>query len=259
MKRIIAAALSILVGAFGYNIVDKALEDRVATLESEVVELREEVSGYHSYENTLSSVNSTTTTKGYISPTKLKIGDYLVESPQSRHIFRLRMYSNGNVTCHLPNNENHYTLPNFGTVVYQNSISLVNENSVGTSKNDTKSSHTTNLDYEEFYLYITETSAQITDIETNVSYIIREDENYSKISFPIEDNKTTILISCKGYTDPVLAGRKIRFYYSTEAFSNQYITNTVGVDGSFEYVAKYSIRYVPYSNNAYGFGSVYVD
>ena len=47
MKRIIAAALSILVGAFGYTIVDSAIEDRVATLESEVVELREIISDYH--------------------------------------------------------------------------------------------------------------------------------------------------------------------------------------------------------------------
>ena len=47
MKKIIAAALSILVGAFGYTIVDSAIEDRVATLESEVVELREIISDYH--------------------------------------------------------------------------------------------------------------------------------------------------------------------------------------------------------------------
>ena len=47
MKRIIAAALSILVGAFGYTIVDSVIEDRVATLESQVAELQGIVSSYH--------------------------------------------------------------------------------------------------------------------------------------------------------------------------------------------------------------------
>ncbi len=62
MKRIIAAALSVLVGAFGYTIVDKALENRVATLESEVVELREIISQYHPQYSWLSTVTSSTTT-----------------------------------------------------------------------------------------------------------------------------------------------------------------------------------------------------
>ena len=44
MKKIIAAALSVLIGSLGLTVVDKTLESRVATLESEVVELREEVS-----------------------------------------------------------------------------------------------------------------------------------------------------------------------------------------------------------------------
>ncbi len=39
MKRIIAAALSILVGAFGYTIVDEVIENRVSTLESKVAYL----------------------------------------------------------------------------------------------------------------------------------------------------------------------------------------------------------------------------
>ncbi|MBR3781065.1 MAG: DUF4474 domain-containing protein [Clostridia bacterium] len=73
MKKIIAAALSILVGAFGYTIVDSAIENRVATLESEVVELREIISDYHKNitetifttisDNTKTSTQNPTTTK----------------------------------------------------------------------------------------------------------------------------------------------------------------------------------------------------
>ena len=73
LKKIIAAALSVLVGAFGYTIVDSAIEDRVATLESEVVELREIISDYHKNitetifttisDNTKTGTQNSTTTK----------------------------------------------------------------------------------------------------------------------------------------------------------------------------------------------------
>lgn len=259
MKKIIAAALSILVGAFGYTIVDSAIEDRVSTLESEVVELREEVSEYHRYDNEQSTDKSQlTTSNGHVSPYMLKVGDYLVESPQSRHIFKVRRFSDGRVTCYLPNN-GYYTRPYFQTVVYQDGLALLNESHMQTNSYSALYESTKNNDYDEFYLYITESSGQISNIETSISYMVKEDENYSKISLPIEENVTTVLITCKGYTDPVLAGRKIRFYYSAETFSEQYVTNTINDDGTFEYVAKYSIRYVPYSNNPYGFGLVYVD
>lgn len=259
MKRIIAAALSILVGAFGYNIVDKALEDRVATLENEVVELKEDVSKYHCYNSEQSTDNSQlTTTNRYISPYKLKVGDYLVESSQSRHIFKVRRFSNGSVTCYLPNN-GYYTRPYFPTMIYQDELALAKESNSQINSYATSYESTKNNDYDEFFLHITESSAQVSNIETSTSYAVKEDENYSKISLPIEENITTILITCEGYTDPVLAGRKIRFYYSAETFSEQYVTNTINSDGTFEYVAKYSIRYVPYSNNPYGFGLVYVD
>ena len=52
MKKIIAAALSVLVGAFGYTIVDSTIDERVSRLESEVYELREEISGYHPSKHT---------------------------------------------------------------------------------------------------------------------------------------------------------------------------------------------------------------
>ena len=73
MKKIIAAALSILVGAFGYTIVDSAIEDRVATLESEVVELREIISQYHpqySWFTTTVASNTTRTTTTHLATTQ---------------------------------------------------------------------------------------------------------------------------------------------------------------------------------------------
>ena len=86
MKRIIAAALSILVGAFGYNIVDKALEDRVATLESEVVELKEEVSGYQ---------KENIDDRQYVE--EIKIGRELKEHSASKSEFIIRRYTDGKI------------------------------------------------------------------------------------------------------------------------------------------------------------------
>lgn len=48
MKKIIAAALSILVGAFGYTIVDSSVESRISSLESQVESLKGEIERYHS-------------------------------------------------------------------------------------------------------------------------------------------------------------------------------------------------------------------
>lgn len=86
MKRIIAAALSILVGAFGYTIVDKALEDRVATLESEVVELRQEVSEYQK-ENIGDGQ----------SVEKIKLGRELKKHSTSKSEFIFRRHSDGKI------------------------------------------------------------------------------------------------------------------------------------------------------------------
>lgn len=48
MKSIIAAALSVLIGAFGYVVVDAEIENRVTTLESQVASLEAEIEKYHS-------------------------------------------------------------------------------------------------------------------------------------------------------------------------------------------------------------------
>ncbi|MBP3333832.1 MAG: hypothetical protein J6M35_07290 [Clostridia bacterium] len=47
MKKIIAAALSILLGAFGFTITDKKTEKRLDELEASVSSMQEEISSLH--------------------------------------------------------------------------------------------------------------------------------------------------------------------------------------------------------------------
>lgn len=67
MKKIIAVVLSIIVGAFGYTIVDSAMENRVSTLESQVESLEKRldqhlctVTSYHNNDDTTAIHNEST-------------------------------------------------------------------------------------------------------------------------------------------------------------------------------------------------------
>lgn len=66
MKKFIAAMLSVLVGAFGYTIVDSTIENRVSSLENEVYDLKQEVSRYH---NIIDSSNTNNPNSNTTDPT----------------------------------------------------------------------------------------------------------------------------------------------------------------------------------------------
>ena len=256
MKRIIAAALSVLVGAFGYTIVDQAVEDRVTSLESEVIELREEVSRYHPHEQFTTSpasesttkINGTTTrsttrkvtttrkqstTSDFISTVKatesltvpMAIGDYFVESSVSIHKYLVREYTHGGFEYISPDRYTSvpiYTRPPEGNMItYANTV--VGEN----------------------YIYITESSVQLTDISEKVSYSYYYDRDYSQNSTAYTERVTSIKVKCKGYTDPSLVGKNVIFYINWIGNSrpDTIISNTIKADGTFEYEAIYSCRY----------------
>ncbi len=307
MKRIIAAALSILVGAFGYTIVDSAIEDRVATLESEVVELREEVLRYHpkyisttTQKKTTTKNNSTTTiiyfpststTDSYWQPTA--IGSFLNERPNSMHKFFLRKWSNGKIYYVSPGEYGNQSVSNEAemsrllnsekrTTKYRASITdpmdvrtettVIN---IGiTDPTDDGRLHptttdvvvtiapgytvidqepTTALTYEEQFLYVTESTAQLTDISEKISYSYYYDKDYSKNSTEFTKEITTINVKCKGYTDPSFAGKQIVFSVSWMGNSrpDSVISNTIKADGSFEYEAVYSSASRMYNYDAY--------
>lgn len=211
MKKIIAAALSFLVGAFGFTVVDTALENRVATLESQVVELQE----YHhatSYSPETYTTSRYTTTGTGIH--QLAVGDYLNEYPNAQHKFLLRSFSNGVIRYISPNSFSSSNIYSTTPTAYPMT--------------------TTELSYEDHYLYITESSAQILNIEDEISNSYWFDKNYSSCSTAINRSKTTILLKCKGMVEPTLAGNSITFVCFSLDARNSVVTS-IKSDGSFEF------------------------
>lgn len=259
MKRIIAAALSILVGAFGYTIVDKALEDRVATLESEVVELREKVSEYHSQNDWDTTVPHTTnrttdyytaystsfgTTVEKLTTTRKQpttnicttntrftesltvpvgIGDFFAESSASIRKYLIQEEINGRYQ-YVPADK--YT-----------SVPLHSQLPDGATSGS--------MVVSESYVYVTESTAQVSDISEETLYSYFYDKDYSQNSTAYKERLTSISVKCKGYTDPSLAGKKVVFsvYWGGNSRPDTIISNTIKADGTFEYEAIYSCRY----------------
>lgn len=278
MKRIIAAALSVLVGAFGYTIVDQAVEDRVTSLESEVIELREEVSRYHpqySEKVTTAPVSESTTRKkvtttynpttgDFVDPSQpLVIGSYLKESSGSLHKFLIREDTYGRFSYVSHNN---YEPVTFMTRPITTTRS--EDETVGFSNGYIVFYDETtmpNAPVAEYYINITESSAQITDITEEVSYRYSYDEDYSSVSEPISKTTTFVTVLCKGYTDPVLADKKIVFmtsiydntHYLFAGRPKEIISNTINADGTFEYKAIYSTSN-PNKTKSYSFTGIQV-
>ncbi len=80
MKKFIATLLSALVGVFGYTLTDSVVEDRISRLETEIVELREQIAESNQSEDKFES---------------LKIGDYIKVGSASFNKFLLRENENG--------------------------------------------------------------------------------------------------------------------------------------------------------------------
>lgn len=94
MKKIIIAALSILVGACGYTIVDKEINDRVANLEASASVYSEELSAVNSrlYDlenNTNEYYVPTITTKNNIEYKEYEVGDNFPIGKNQQRSFKL--------------------------------------------------------------------------------------------------------------------------------------------------------------------------
>lgn len=216
MKKVIAMALSILVGAFGYTLVDKALEDRVSTLESKVDGLYDVVSA------TKGGETDVTEDDGYSS---LREGMSLECDKASYKKMLLRMYDS-------------------------NSIHFIPPNGFDFSTTDGNV-------FTDYYLYVTDSSAAITSLDTKTSYTYKYDRDYTLHSGAYDSKEATVTVTCKGNTDPQLVGKRIRFvvdFSFADYTSDASIIgdNTIKSDGTFEYTAMYTCkRPVKFSSPTY--------
>lgn len=251
MKKIIAAALSVLVGAFGYTIVDQAMEDRVTNLESEVIELREEVSRYHprytyttEYDYPSTEVeNITTVTESYETTedsSGIHVGEYLYELSNSRRKFLIREYNNGELE-YVPSYR--YEPVSFDQKSTSYTIETTEMRKTEVTDgfgNGIPNIYATN----EYFLYLTDVTAQWTKTEEETSYSYSYDKDYSQVSQKYVTEKNYITVKYKGYTDPQLAKTKIGFevygYWSDYSWKPISVTNNIiDEDGRFEFEAIY--------------------
>lgn len=311
MKRIIAAALSILVGAFGYTIVDQSIDDRVSKLESEVVELRGEISSYHAYQPTDAGATSTTQQDEGTHPTVFDVGTKLTKTSSSLHKFCVREYSNGRFVFISPNSYDMSlyettdpdTIFPYGiTTAYPDNLivtttkrettttnkttttpddpcdpiktTTTRPNNAGypiatTTRPETTTQYKTTTRYitttrcetttrsetttksipiREFFVYLTDSTAVVSSVDTSTSLKYSYDNDYSQISEAIRSEKTYVTITYRGYTDPSLAGKTISFrpsfiggsYHLKQTIAD----NVIKKDGTFEFSATYLLDHL---------------
>ena len=245
LKKIIAAALSILVGAFGYTIVDRTTEDRISAIESEIVDLK---SDFYDHKQTGHIVQKNTE--------EFRPNQKLKKSPTSKSKFLLRVYDNGKIEFIKPS-DLEYTQKSASTSLFPNNnysdntsvfnsseTSIIDDNIKETFQPATTISPTlpSTDTYEDYFLYLTDVSAQIKEITPKGSPVYHYNDDYSLISeYP--KSTITIIINYKGYTNPVFASKKIHFETSiSEEDTPMYVSssigtaeNTVNSDGTFEY------------------------
>ena len=259
MKRIIAAALSVLVGAFGYTIVDQAMEDRVTNLESEVVELREEVSRYHpKYETSFDDITTTTeediittertteTTATEIITTEttattaskeLQVGDYLIVSSNSRSKFLIREYNYG---------RKEYIAYNNYTPLPTTTKNPTTTTKISNPYDDFGETTTSAYVIGEYFLYLTDVTAQWTDTTEEVSYATSYDKDYSQVTKKYTTEKNYITVKYKGYTDPNLANTKINFIVDDYMWNQISISrNVIDENGYFDFEVVYCSQGTP--------------
>ncbi len=263
MKKIIAAALSVLVGAFGYTIVDSTIENRVSRLESEVYELREEISNQHlNYQITDGC--------GLI-----HVDKQLVKSENFRSKFLVRIHNSGYVEYVSPQN---YT-PRDGLVAYaaveptteidlnepRTEISIEDPRETTIVLDDPRDTTISNSDfYDEssefhqettgldsdledprdqsttayyfsgapgdYYFNVTDCSSVIAQIDKNIEYQYQYNNDYSLVSYPFDNSKVYIKFSCSGHTDNIFAGHNIKitpdFLYGSNPYGLDSIYNS---------------------------------
>lgn len=223
MKKIIAAAMSVLLGAFGFTITDKKVEERLSNLEASVSSMQEEISSLH--ETKPVTIPETTTTNSESSTTNptITIGTEILPyygSYQSKYM--LRCYSDGRIT-YVPTHSSDSYFPVSTTTSSQ-------------------------LTYTDILLYLTEVEANVTVSENYTEPHSYYDKDYSIVHSYKDKQNNEVAFKFKGNTSPELSGKLVnfdlQFWYDYDhdiVPSSVMITtdNSIDSDGNFEYTVIY--------------------
>ncbi|MGN1478819.1 MAG: hypothetical protein ACI4XH_03555 [Acutalibacteraceae bacterium] len=211
MKKIIAAAISILVGTFGFTIVDKELIERVDNLEYSVSSMQEQIDQMEpsTYETT--KANVITSMPGTTQDSQpLEVGYEIPVSENQMKKFLIEW--NGQSSKYIkPGNDNIKV-----TSLWTTSISI-----------------STNYE-QEYFIYIDKASAKVSNIyEDTSSYYDSDYSVCTKVNYSYE-----IDVCIKGYTSSELAGNYIKFneVYFSDIHIDYYETpqTIIKSDGTFE-------------------------
>lgn len=246
MKKIIIAALSVLIGSFGYTIVDTALETRVAVLESEMHVVREEVSKYHQARPT-----HTTNPDSYNTTIKMEIPSY--EPPTVGDVAPMGTTK--------PNDPLYIGREIVKSTTDSPSKFLIVTEENGNSKYISPSQYSSYLSAlspsesspKESFLYLTNCSVIISDVDKKVDYRYDYNNDYSLVSHPIDRSVVYFKINASGYIDPLYIEKSnisidpyILYgdYYGADLLPDlqlSYIEKSqINSDGTFQYIATYS-------------------
>lgn len=226
MKKIIALALSVLVGAFGYTIVDSAIENRVASLESQVAELQD----YHTSYSDRNSTDATTNPAigvGYKSHWSLD--DSAVK-------YLIRVYDDNTIMAFTPydlNNLIQYSLT-------QNTIDSSDPLNCETTTHIPEKLVDKEV-IEEYYLYITDAYSEIVSvIDNGKTTFIGFDKDFSTKTYTEKNAYSyTYKVVISGYTDKALSGRMINKIDCYKGLSFRFNgEGRIREDGSFEFVSE---------------------
>ena len=237
MKKFIIAALSMVVGAFGYTITDKVIDERVATLESQVVSL--EQLHQNNAEIVIPSVPSIPTTTPITSPdsnNSVKLGDALKFTNNQRYEFNIRCLSYSK-----KNPEDSYN--DFYRIYDIDYNSDYDFESVTSSNFGSSAYNVTTSDHK---VDITKLNAVVSRDEK-----IEETEKYNYTTRQHLRQEHEITLTIEGKTSPELANKELKFdiqlvdedYYGT-ILSTTSSPALICEDGTFSLIYKITVNYL---------------
>ncbi len=202
MKKAIAALLASIVGLFGYQIVDKALDERVANLEQQVSSQQEEIESLHGIGrySEPEDVPGTFIVGDPGNEYSPKVGD--VENYSGVTELTFRVYCDGRIK--------NITYSRYGT-----------ENDVKADGTPQEENSDVNYYVDDYTVNVSAATRTVINIRESVTYYR---DKSGETNTMIIDKSVTYTYALTGKADPALAGCTLTAHYSSV---------TIEADGTF--------------------------